>query len=284
MKTRITAAPTVQPISSRVLPWICAATRPLRARYLNSEQISRPSTPMKMTSASSEDQDVERPDAVGVRRAAGLRQEQQPADAAGAATRPRQARPAARSSRRRRAGLDRARTAPAVYGRRARDAAGHRPLERRRAASRGTPATPSRKSPEAAISCWIDGLELELLVHAREQPGVELALGAGVGARSGRRRAASASASTSRVELVVGDHAVDQAPLERLRRRDRARRASPSRPRGRSRRAPGRAATSRRRAPARCSRTRAGSRPTRAATTRSQASASEQPMPDRRRR
>ena len=35
-KTRITAAPTVQPISSRVLPWICAATRPLRlARYLN---------------------------------------------------------------------------------------------------------------------------------------------------------------------------------------------------------------------------------------------------------
>ena len=33
--TRITAAPTVQPISSRVLPWICAATRPLRARYLN---------------------------------------------------------------------------------------------------------------------------------------------------------------------------------------------------------------------------------------------------------
>jgi hypothetical protein len=31
-KTRITAAPTVQPTSSRVLPWICAATRPLRAR------------------------------------------------------------------------------------------------------------------------------------------------------------------------------------------------------------------------------------------------------------
>ena len=33
-KTRITAAPTVQPISSRVLPWICAATRPRLARYL----------------------------------------------------------------------------------------------------------------------------------------------------------------------------------------------------------------------------------------------------------
>jgi hypothetical protein len=27
-----TAAPTVQPISKRVLPWICMATRPLRAR------------------------------------------------------------------------------------------------------------------------------------------------------------------------------------------------------------------------------------------------------------
>jgi hypothetical protein len=32
--TRITAAPTVHPISRRVLPWICAATVPLRARYL----------------------------------------------------------------------------------------------------------------------------------------------------------------------------------------------------------------------------------------------------------
>src|SRR4051795_7949818 len=37
MKMRMQAAPTVQPISSGVLPWICAATRPLRARYLNSE-------------------------------------------------------------------------------------------------------------------------------------------------------------------------------------------------------------------------------------------------------
>ncbi len=37
MNTRMTAAPTVQPISSWVLPWICAATAPLRARYLKSE-------------------------------------------------------------------------------------------------------------------------------------------------------------------------------------------------------------------------------------------------------
>ena len=34
-KTRMTAAPTVQPISRRVLPWIWAATRPFLARYLN---------------------------------------------------------------------------------------------------------------------------------------------------------------------------------------------------------------------------------------------------------
>ena len=52
MKTRITAAPTVQPISSFVLPWICAAVRPLRARNLTSAQISVPSTPAKMNSAS----------------------------------------------------------------------------------------------------------------------------------------------------------------------------------------------------------------------------------------
>ncbi len=49
---RITAAPTVQPTSSFVLPWICAAVRPLRARYLNSEYSSAPSTPAKMNSAS----------------------------------------------------------------------------------------------------------------------------------------------------------------------------------------------------------------------------------------
>ena len=32
--TRISAAATVQPISSRVLPWICAATAPFLARNL----------------------------------------------------------------------------------------------------------------------------------------------------------------------------------------------------------------------------------------------------------
>ena len=46
-KTRITAAPTVQPISRRVLPWICAATRPFFARNLNRHQNSTPSTPTK---------------------------------------------------------------------------------------------------------------------------------------------------------------------------------------------------------------------------------------------
>ena len=50
MNTRITAAPTVQPISSRVLPWIWAATRPFLARYLMRNQISSASTPMKTTS------------------------------------------------------------------------------------------------------------------------------------------------------------------------------------------------------------------------------------------
>ena len=49
MKTRITAAPTVQPISSRVLPWICAATRPRLALYLIRKQISSALDPTNTT-------------------------------------------------------------------------------------------------------------------------------------------------------------------------------------------------------------------------------------------
>ena len=44
MTTRMSAAPTVQPISSRVLPWICAATAPRLARNFHSAQKRRPST------------------------------------------------------------------------------------------------------------------------------------------------------------------------------------------------------------------------------------------------
>ena len=51
MNTSITAAPTVQPISSRVLPWIWAATRPRPALNLIRNQIRAPSTPTKTTSA-----------------------------------------------------------------------------------------------------------------------------------------------------------------------------------------------------------------------------------------
>src|SRR3569832_1973284 len=49
--TRITAAPTVQEISRRVLPWICAATRPFFARNLKTEYSSAPSTTTKTTIA-----------------------------------------------------------------------------------------------------------------------------------------------------------------------------------------------------------------------------------------
>ena len=45
---------------------------------------------------------------------------------------------------------------------------------------------PSTKSALPADSCWMLGLQLELLVHARVQPVVQLALGARVGAASGR--------------------------------------------------------------------------------------------------
>src|SRR5579884_3119141 len=49
--TRIRAAPTVQPISRRVLPWIWAATGLRLARNLNTEYRSAPSTPTKTTAA-----------------------------------------------------------------------------------------------------------------------------------------------------------------------------------------------------------------------------------------
>src|SRR3954451_838442 len=51
MKTRITAAPTVQPISSRVLPWIWAATRPRRALKRVTNHSRQPSTPRNTTVA-----------------------------------------------------------------------------------------------------------------------------------------------------------------------------------------------------------------------------------------
>src|ERR1700730_1934860 len=49
--SRTTPAATVQPTSRRVLPRICAATAPLRARNRSSVYPSTPSTPMKITSA-----------------------------------------------------------------------------------------------------------------------------------------------------------------------------------------------------------------------------------------
>ena len=73
---RITAAPTVQPISSFVLPWICAAVRPLRARYLPQRLQQRALDAREDEQREHEDHDVERLDAVGVRRAAGLREQE----------------------------------------------------------------------------------------------------------------------------------------------------------------------------------------------------------------
>ncbi len=61
------------------------------------------------------------------------------------------------------------------------------------------------------------GLELELLVHPGVQPRVELALGAGVGAGRAGREPLGERVDLG-LELVVGRDAVDQAPLERLRR------------------------------------------------------------------
>ncbi len=49
--TSTATAPSVQLTSSRVLPWICAATACLRARYRMSAYASAPSTTTKITNA-----------------------------------------------------------------------------------------------------------------------------------------------------------------------------------------------------------------------------------------
>ncbi len=49
--TRTTAAPSVQPISSGVLPRICAGTAFGRVRNLTTQYSRTPSTPMKTTAA-----------------------------------------------------------------------------------------------------------------------------------------------------------------------------------------------------------------------------------------
>src|SRR3954452_5169427 len=58
-------------------------------------------------------------------------------------------------------------------------------------------------------------LELELLVHARVDPRVELALGAGVGPRRARGEPLGQRIDLA-LEGVVGRDAVDQAPFEGL--------------------------------------------------------------------
>jgi hypothetical protein len=70
---RITAAPTVQPTSRRVLPRICAATAPLRALNFTRDQMRTPSTPKKTTAGDDEHLLVEGVDPVGVGRSAVLR-------------------------------------------------------------------------------------------------------------------------------------------------------------------------------------------------------------------
>ncbi len=51
MKIRIRNAPTVQPTSSFVLPWIWAAVRPFLALKRKSDHSSVASTPTKMNNA-----------------------------------------------------------------------------------------------------------------------------------------------------------------------------------------------------------------------------------------
>ena len=81
-------------------------------------------------------------------------------------------------------------------------------------------ARPRRSRREAAISCWIEASSSSCSLHARVQPGVELALGARRRSASGRRRGGRPARRPRRAASSSAHDAVDQAPLERLRRRD----------------------------------------------------------------
>src|SRR3954467_4142178 len=216
MKMRITAAPIVQPISSFVLPWICAAVRPRRALYLNSEYSSVPSTPAKMNSARTNTitYSVWMLSAFGEPPDSG---NSSPAWARGAASRSPAAAAGNASSRRRR--MRAPGTGPAVYGR----------DRRRRAANRRgvSERSPTAEARRALLHEGLDALEevaggrellldrrleLQLLLHAGELPGVELPLGAGVGA--GRPlREPGGELLRGGLERVVGHHPVDETPL-----------------------------------------------------------------------
>ncbi len=164
-----------------------------------------------------------------------------PARAAGAARSAATSARGSASSRRRRlrpsdtrAGSIRSEGTPS---RRGRVTDGHEPVNRGARFSTNA-VTPSMKSAVRAASCWIVASSSSWSSNRAERPGVELALGARVGARRAVGHAVGELLG-GRLQLVVGDDAVDQAPLERLGAPGPSRRASPSRSRARTRSAPG---------------------------------------------
>src|SRR5919106_6136459 len=72
-----------------------------------------------------------------------------------------------------------------------------------------------REVPRSRHLLLDPGLQRELLVHAGERPGVELALAAGVGA-GGAGGEPLGQLFDLLLERVVGRHAVHEPPLERL--------------------------------------------------------------------
>ena len=128
--TRISAAATVQPISSRVLPWIWAATAVLLGAELVDRVDERPLDDHEHDRGDVEDDLVQRVDLVGVRRAAGLRGDEVRASATAArsaARRPRRGRRASEEPCGGGAGVERrgARRRHSIHGQR-RPPSGHR--------------------------------------------------------------------------------------------------------------------------------------------------------------
>src|SRR3954451_5995307 len=219
--TRITAAPIVQPISRRVLPRICAATAPRRARNLKTEYSSAPSTPTNTTIATAMMSQY----SVSIESACG-----DPPDSGENAS------PNAVAAN--------ARSNTTAAGRLS--ASARRRVWRRRAKGSGIVCTARRtgRPPAVFLPTFEHGaaarqkrrhalrevgggghlaldlrLELELLAHAPVDPRVELALDARVRARRPGGEALEQGVGLGR-EGVVGHDAVHQAPGKRLGRRD----------------------------------------------------------------
>ena len=268
--TRITAAPTVQPISRRVLPRIWAGDGALARPELEQRVEQRALDAEEDDDRDGHHEPVERVDLVRVRRARRDSGANRPAEApeakreqGAAAASARRGEQARTAGRRERPAQDAADSIHSAADRDGTVARAHAPPKDAPALLEERRRRPPRSRRDSAISCWMPASNSSWLVHPLVEPAVELALGPGVGPRRAGRRGARAARSTSAAKSSSGTTRLIRPQLERLLGAGtRSPSIAISRRAGEADAAAGRAATSRRRAPGRCSRRPAGSRRT----------------------